>query len=87
MAELSICGGISGSASGCSGSPVETTGQTGTAKFTLKAVIPGATINMSKAHWEQCARAARAVCPTGSLKSVCVGGASKGDVAFSLDNP
>lgn len=87
MAELGICGGIAGSVQKCGGAPTSTTGTSGSAKFSLSAVERGATINISKGRWEQCVRAARAVCPTGSLKATCAGGASKGDVQFTLDNP
>ncbi|KAK3394720.1 hypothetical protein B0H63DRAFT_517821 [Podospora didyma] len=84
VAELSICGGIAGSITKCEGKPASTTGRSGTALFTLRTVDQGATINISKGRWEQCVRAARAVCPTGSLSSTCVGGASTGNVAFTL---
>lgn len=86
-AELSICGGIAGSITKCQGAPTSTEGISGTAKFTLNAVDDGATINISKGRWEQCVRAARAVCPTGSMRGTCAGGGSTGDVAFTLDNP
>jgi hypothetical protein len=66
---------------------MSTTGQSGTAQFVLSAVEKGATITISKARWEACVRAARAVCPTGSMKATCVGGASSGDVVFTLDHP
>lgn len=87
MAILSICGGIAGDITKCGGAPTSTTGQAGSAKFELDAVQDGATINISKGRWERCVRAARAVCPTGSLTATCLGGASKGDVQFTLDNP
>jgi len=87
VAELAICGGIAGTIEKCGGSPATTTGQSGTAKFSLNAVDSGATINVSKGRWEGCVRAARAVCPTGSFSSTCVGGASTGNVAFTLANP
>ncbi|KAL1880800.1 hypothetical protein VTK73DRAFT_4970 [Phialemonium thermophilum] len=64
-----------------------TTGESGSARFVLSVLEPGAAINVSKGRWEQCVRAARAVCPTGSLRATCVGGATSGDVAFSLDTP
>ncbi|KAI5923701.1 hypothetical protein F4810DRAFT_203432 [Camillea tinctor] len=87
-AELSICGGISGpAAKRCEGSPERTTARHGTAEFVLRPEIPGATINVSKTRWEQCVRAARAVCPTGSMRGTCLSGASKGDLAFVLDAP
>ncbi|KAK3337122.1 hypothetical protein B0T19DRAFT_411570 [Cercophora scortea] len=87
VAELAICGGIAGAITKCNGQPSTTTGRSGTALFTLNAVTPGATINISKGRWEQCIRAARAVCPTGSMSGTCVGGASSGNVAFTLKNP
>lgn len=87
VALLGICGGIAGAITKCGGAPASTTGLSGSAAFALDAVERGATINISKGRWEQCVRAARAVCPTGSLRATCAGGASKGDVAFTLDNP
>ncbi|KAL0939140.1 uncharacterized protein CTRU02_205750 [Colletotrichum truncatum] len=85
VAELAICGGISGSVSACKGNPVTTIGQSGSARFTLKATTEGATINITKNKWEQCVRAAREKCPTGSVHAVCSGGATSGDVEFTLD--
>lgn len=87
VAELAICGGISGSVTKCEGNPASTTGQSGSAKFSLSPVEQGATIDISKSRWEECVRAARGVCPTGSMTGVCSGGATRGDVAFSLTNP
>jgi hypothetical protein len=87
VAELAICGGIAGSIQKCGGAPSETVGQSGSAQFVLSPVDDGAHINISKGRWEQCVRAARAVCPTGSLRATCLGGSSKGDVTFTLDNP
>ncbi|KAI1408827.1 hypothetical protein F5Y13DRAFT_98483 [Hypoxylon sp. FL1857] len=87
VAELAICGGIAGSVQKCGGSPQSTVGKSGSAQFTLKAATAGATINISKGRWEQCIRAARAICPTGSMSGTCAGGASSGDVNFTLGNP
>lgn len=87
VAELGICGGIAGAITKCGGAPASTTGKAGSAIFTLNTVQKGATINISKGRWEQCVRAARAVCPTGSIQATCAGGASTGNVAFTLDNP
>ncbi|KAI1478388.1 hypothetical protein K445DRAFT_24055 [Daldinia sp. EC12] len=87
VAELSICGGIAGSIQKCGGAPKSTTGRSGSAEFKLSAATSGATINISKGRWEQCVRAARAVCPTGSMKGTCTGGASSGNVDFTLDSP
>ncbi|KAI0482746.1 hypothetical protein GGR56DRAFT_670590 [Xylariaceae sp. FL0804] len=87
VAELAICGGIAGTIEFCGGSPAQTTGASGTALFSLAAADRNATINISKGRWEQCVTAARAVCPTGALSGTCVGGASVGDVDFSLANP
>ncbi|TVY28946.1 hypothetical protein LHYA1_G001656 [Lachnellula hyalina] len=84
VAELGICGGIAGTIVKCGGAPTSTTGSSGTALFTLKAVDAGATINVSKGRWEGCVRAAAATCPTGGFSSTCVGGASTGNVAFTL---
>ncbi|KAK0632397.1 hypothetical protein B0T14DRAFT_418201 [Immersiella caudata] len=84
-AELSICGGIAGSVERCQGSPRMTQGRVGSALFTLKVTGTGSTISLTKKRWEQCVRAARAVCPTGSLSATCLGGATRGgDVQFSL---
>ncbi|KAI0107484.1 hypothetical protein GGR51DRAFT_149534 [Nemania sp. FL0031] len=87
VAELGICGGIAGSITKCGGAPTTTTGQSGSAKFTLTTDTKGATINISKGRWEQCVRAARAVCPTGSMSGTCSGGASSGNVDFILESP
>ncbi|KAK7745499.1 hypothetical protein SLS53_002997 [Cytospora paraplurivora] len=85
-AQLAICGGIAGATSHCGGSPATTVGRKGTAVFNLAAVSRGATIDISKVRWEECVHAARAVCPTGSLSATCLGGATYGDVAFTLGN-
>jgi len=85
-AELAICGGISGSVAACQGGPATTVGQAGSARFELKTTVPGASINIAKAKWEQCVRAARDKCPTGSVRAVCAGGASSGNVEFTLVN-
>ncbi|KAI2617518.1 hypothetical protein GGS26DRAFT_404008 [Hypomontagnella submonticulosa] len=87
VAELAICGGIAGSITKCQGSPKTTVGRSASAQFTLSAATSGATINISKGRWEQCVRAARAICPTGSMKGICTGGASTGDVSFTLESP
>lgn len=92
IAELGICGGLAGSATTarCEGAPERTVGESRSARFTLRAApaSEGATIDITKGQWEQCVRAARGVCPTGSMKGTCVGGASKGgDVDFVLDMP
>ncbi|KAI1811274.1 hypothetical protein GGS20DRAFT_123608 [Poronia punctata] len=87
VAELAICGGISGSTTKCAGAPESTIGKSGSAKFTLTTTKEGATINISKIRWEQCVRAARAICPTGSMSGTCSGGASSGDINFTLDMP
>ncbi|KZL85190.1 hypothetical protein CI238_02993 [Colletotrichum incanum] len=85
-AELAICGGISGDVAACQGSPATTVGQAGSARFALKTTVEGASINIAKAKWEQCVRAARDKCPTGSVRAVCAGGATSGDVEFTLEN-
>ncbi|KAH6689214.1 hypothetical protein F5X68DRAFT_260749 [Plectosphaerella plurivora] len=88
VAELAICdGGIAGSVQKCRGSPTETKGVAGTARFSVKTMRKGATIEISKERWERCVRAARAVCPTGTYRAVCAGGASKGDIEFFLTQP
>ncbi|RYO88220.1 hypothetical protein DL766_009297 [Monosporascus sp. MC13-8B] len=86
VAELSICGSIAGAVTRCEGAPESTVGESGSARFSLKAASEGATISISKGRWEQCVGAARAVCPTGSMAGTCAGGASKGDVEFVLDS-
>lgn len=80
VAILSICGGIAGAIQFCGGDPSTTVGASGTSKFTLTALNAdqGATINVSKGRWEGCVRAARAICPTGTFRSTCVGGTSDG---------
>ncbi|KAI0021569.1 hypothetical protein F4780DRAFT_284103 [Xylariomycetidae sp. FL0641] len=87
VAQLGICGSIAGAITKCEGDPTATTGESGSARFDLAPVDAGATLNISKGRWEGCVRAARAVCPTGSLSAVCAGGSSLGDVAFRLDSP
>ncbi|TGJ87814.1 hypothetical protein E0Z10_g985 [Xylaria hypoxylon] len=87
VAELGICGGIAGSITKCGGAPKTTIGQSGSARFTLTTATNGATINISKGRWEQCVRAARAICPTGSMSGTCSGGASSGNVNFTLESP
>ncbi|OCK77266.1 hypothetical protein K432DRAFT_268854, partial [Lepidopterella palustris CBS 459.81] len=84
VAILSICGGIAGTIEFCGGNPTSTTGQSGTSLFTLNPTTAGATINISKGRWERCIKAAQLTCPTGTFKSTCIGGATVGDVAFSL---
>ncbi|OCL09651.1 hypothetical protein AOQ84DRAFT_388028 [Glonium stellatum] len=84
VAILSICGGIAGSIQECGGNPTSTTGASGTSLFTLNATTSGATINISKGRWERCVKAAQLTCPTGTFSSTCTGGATAGNVAFSL---
>ncbi|KAH6660180.1 hypothetical protein BKA67DRAFT_530296 [Truncatella angustata] len=86
VAQLSICGGMAGSITKCKGQPSITIGHSGSAKFTLKPVNAGAIINISKDKWEQCVRAARTVCPTGSMTGTCSGGTTSGDMKFSLEH-
>ncbi|KAK4132463.1 hypothetical protein BT67DRAFT_435472 [Trichocladium antarcticum] len=96
-ATLAICGGIAGAAStrtcgrssrsgaGGGGRLAETEGRSGTARFVLRAVRgSGAAVTISKGAWVQCVRAAREACPTGSMSGVCLGGASRGNVMFTL---
>ncbi|KAF7545381.1 hypothetical protein G7Z17_g9201 [Cylindrodendrum hubeiense] len=87
VAQLSICGGMPGSIDRCNGAPAVTTGSAGSALFTLSADDAGASITISKEQWIRCVQAARDQCPTGSLSATCVGGASTGDVSFTLENP
>lgn len=87
VAQLSICGSIAGAIRHCEGSPKETEGEYRTAKFTVTTVDEFATIDIAKDRWVQCIQAARHACPTGSLSAVCVGGASTGDLAFTLESP
>ncbi|RYP38553.1 hypothetical protein DL767_002489 [Monosporascus sp. MG133] len=67
--------------------PDVTVGESESARFSLNAASEGATITVSKGRWEQCVRATRAVCPTGSMAATCAGGASRGDMEFVLDSP
>ncbi|KAL2126350.1 hypothetical protein VTI74DRAFT_1134 [Chaetomium olivicolor] len=88
-ATLAICGGLAGGTAAsatttCDGSAGETEGRSGTALFTLRAVESGAGVKISKEEWVACVRAAREACPRGSVEGVCVGGATRGDVRFSL---
>ncbi|KAL1636784.1 hypothetical protein SLS58_009623 [Diplodia intermedia] len=84
VAILSICGGIAGDIQKCETRPPSTTGESGTARFDLSATDGGAQINISKGRWERCVKAAQQTCPTGEFESTCVGGATSGDVKFSL---
>jgi hypothetical protein len=68
----------------CGGAPTSTSGSPGIVLFELKVTDAGAAINISKGRWEGCVRAARAVCPTGTFSSTCIGGASTGNVASTL---
>ncbi|KAF6810308.1 hypothetical protein CSOJ01_06379 [Colletotrichum sojae] len=86
VAELAICGGISGDVTACQGNPSTTVGKAGSARFSLKATTEGATINITKQKWDQCVRAARDKCPTGSVRALCAGGATSGDVEFILES-
>lgn len=82
---LAICGGIAGASVGaCQGSPAETTGRSGRAVFTARATQEGASINISKDRWVACVGAAREACPVGSFRAVCAGGATRGNVVFTL---
>jgi hypothetical protein len=87
-ASLAICGGISGLTGNakCEGTPAETEGRSGGAVFKLRALEndKGAGIDISKEAWTWCVAAARAACPEGSFEAVCRGGATRGDVGFSL---
>ncbi|KAF3762447.1 hypothetical protein M406DRAFT_45958, partial [Cryphonectria parasitica EP155] len=86
-AQLAICDGISGPAhTRCRASSPVTVGKRGSAQFTLTTLRPGTTIDISKVRWEECVRAARDKCPTGSLSGVCLGGASWGDIGFVLES-
>ena len=57
VALLSICGGIQGKIQQCGGSPADTTGSSGTARFTL--VATKGFIDITKGRWEGCVAAAR----------------------------
>ncbi|PHH53345.1 hypothetical protein CFIMG_002043RA [Ceratocystis fimbriata CBS 114723] len=83
-AEMAICDNFS-SGDRCDGTIALTKGEKLSARFHVKAETPGATITMTRLGWEQCVRAAREVCPTGSLTAICYGGASKGNISFRLD--
>ncbi|KAK4105291.1 hypothetical protein N658DRAFT_462394 [Parathielavia hyrcaniae] len=92
-ASLAICGGgLSGSgpaAKKCgrgAAAAAEAEGRSGRARFALRALErdAGAGIDLSREAWTRCVAAARAACPVGSFEAVCVGGATTGDVGFSL---
>lgn len=86
-AQLAICDGISGNdKTRCRTGTSSTVGKRGSAKFTLTATTDGATINITKKRWEECVRAARDKCPTGTLTGTCLGGATSGDVLFTLES-
>ncbi|KAH6997808.1 hypothetical protein BKA56DRAFT_607399 [Ilyonectria sp. MPI-CAGE-AT-0026] len=87
VAQLSICGGMAGSINRCNGAPAATVGEAGSALFAVTADDAGASIIISKERWMRCVQAARDQCPTGSLSATCVGGASTGDVSFTLEMP
>ncbi|KAL9105805.1 MAG: hypothetical protein Q9227_009061 [Pyrenula ochraceoflavens] len=84
VALLSICGSIAGSIQQCGGNPTTTTGESGTAKFTLTA--QSGTIDITKGRWEHCVAAARAVCGDSPLTATCIGGAevNAANVDFTL---
>lgn len=86
-AQLAICDGILSGArtTQCDGASATTAGARGSARFTLAARRPGAGINVSKVRWEECVRAARLKCPTGSLSGVCLRAATAGHADFRLD--
>lgn len=86
-AQLSICGGeLSGRGNNkCRTRAPTTVGRRGSAQFSLEAVNGGTAITLTKRRWEECVRAARDKCPTGSLSGTCLGGASGGDVFFTLE--
>jgi len=85
VAELAICNGIAGARQRCEGQHYSTTGSSGTAMFILNPTTPGAIINISKGRWDACIRTAEEKCATGTFSAVCLGGATTGDVAFSLE--
>ncbi|TBU34121.1 hypothetical protein BD311DRAFT_650873 [Dichomitus squalens] len=81
VALLQICGGIAGSIEKCEGSPTSTVGKSGNVQFTIKPVVKGDTINISKGRWEQGIKAAFAVCGQNiPFTATFAGGATKGDV-------
>ncbi|KAH9893397.1 hypothetical protein C8Q73DRAFT_746138 [Cubamyces lactineus] len=81
VALLQICGGIAGTIEKCQGRPTSTVGQSGNVRFTIKPVIPGDQINISKGRWEQGIKAAFAVCGQNiPFTATFTGGAVKGDV-------
>ncbi|RYP63266.1 hypothetical protein DL770_009424 [Monosporascus sp. CRB-9-2] len=53
VAELSICGSIARTVMRCEGAPESTVGDSGSARFSLKAASEGATVTISKGRWEQ----------------------------------
>lgn len=95
-AQLAICDGLAGpKRTRCRTGESTTVGERGSAKFTLTAARSGAKdadagvqIRLSKTRWEECVRAARDKCPTGSLSGMCLGGelGGGGDVLFTLES-
>lgn len=86
-AQLAICDGFSGTDNTrCNAKSATTIGKRGSAQFTLTAVNGGSTISISKVRWEECVRAARDKCLTGSLSGTCLGDAHGGDVKFTLES-
>lgn len=90
-AQLAICDGLAGpQRTRCRTAESTTIGERGSAKFTLTAASGGsAHIRLSKTRWEECVRAARDKCPTGSLSGTCLGGELRGgggDVLFTLES-
>ncbi|KAJ3322909.1 hypothetical protein HDV06_002568 [Boothiomyces sp. JEL0866] len=84
VALLQICGGIAGKIEKCQGNPTSSTGASGNAKFEIKPVNAGATINVSKGRWEAGVFAARAICGDSPFTATFPLGTSNGDLQVAL---
>ncbi|KAJ3310422.1 hypothetical protein HDV04_005002 [Boothiomyces sp. JEL0838] len=84
VAILSICGGIAGKIQKCQGNPASSTGISGDAKFEIKPVNAGATINVSKGRWEAGVFAARAICGDSPFTATFPLGTTNGDLQVAL---
>ncbi|PIL24671.1 hypothetical protein GSI_12555 [Ganoderma sinense ZZ0214-1] len=81
VALLQICGGIAGTIEKCEGAPTSTVGQSGNVRFTIKPVVAGDVINISKGRWEQGIKAAFVVCGQNiPFTATFTGGAREGNV-------
>ncbi|KAJ3276359.1 hypothetical protein HDV01_004982 [Terramyces sp. JEL0728] len=84
VALLQICGGIAGKIERCQGNPTSSSGVSGDARFDIKPVNAGATINVSKGRWEAGVFAARSKCGDSPFTATFPLGTSKGDLRVTL---